>query len=281
VTFPLQLNEYRSLPAPSFPAPAMSRGELRLAVLFYFPLLVFGCALLRARAARRPAGTALLALLGLAFFRQALNRADEIHLVPATLVACILAPALLYELARGGRRVAAVAAATAALLAGADAYLVGPLQGLVRISAAGGPATPRYDLERARGISRIAEQEQAIRYVREHTTGADRIFVGNSRHDRLVMNDISFYFLAGRHAATRYHDLCPGVATTLPVQREIVSDLERHGVEYVVLSNAWHDYVEPNASGRSSGVTFLDDYIRSRFRPVAQFGRYLVARRAT
>jgi len=43
-----------------------------------------------------------------------------------------------------------------------------------------------------------------------------------------------------------------------------------------------HDFgssEEPNRSSESSGVTLLDDYLKSQFQPVARFGPYVVLRR--
>lgn len=280
VAFPaVVINKYRMLPFPPLPAPGMPRADLRTSVLFYVPVLVFACALIRSLAKRGEPGPALLALLGFGFFRQAFNRADEVHMLSATLVAGVLTPVLLFALARSGRsRVAGVAAVVIAVAAG-DAYLLGPAQGLATIAGQDSPSYRHYTLERGRGIQSLPDQEMAIRYIQARTSKTDSIFVGSSRHDQLIVNDILFYFLADRRCATRYHDLCPGVATTLPVQQEIVSDLESRRVEFVVICVRWHNIVEPNESGRSSGVTLLDEYIQRHFRPVANFGYYIVGQR--
>jgi hypothetical protein len=45
-----------------------------------------------------------------------------------------------------------------------------------------------------------------------------------------------------------------------------------------VIWRSWESR-EPNASSVSSGVTFLDDYIRARYAPEAGFGAYQVWRR--
>ena len=56
-------------------------------------------------------------------------------------------------------------------------------------------------------------------------------------------------------------------------------DLERARPELLI---RWRDprtAPEDNASGESSGVTLLDDYLRATFRPVARFGTYEVHER--
>jgi hypothetical protein len=113
------------------------------------------------------------------------------------------------------------------------------------------------------------------KYARETPPGA-RIFVWTTRHDKAVGSDIAFRFLADCHSATRYHEPVAGSSTTDAVQRELVADQERYSVRLVVLSAAF-DYVEePNLSRLSSGVTRLDNYIRTRFRQRPQLGVYSV-----
>jgi hypothetical protein len=66
----------------------------------------------------------------------------------------------------------------------------------------------------------------------------------------------------------------PGVVTTAAVQREIVRDLERARPAVLV---RWRDprtAPEDNGSGRSSGVTLLDDYLRARYRRISRYGVY-------
>jgi hypothetical protein len=111
------------------------------------------------------------------------------------------------------------------------------------------------------------------------TRPGEPIFVGNSRHDQIFINDALFYFLANRPSATRYHELHPGVATELDRQREIVGELQRHDVKVVVLRTEVHPPEPSNASSRSSGVHVLDQFIRREFRPAGSFAEYEIWRR--
>ena len=119
-----------------------------------------------------------------------------------------------------------------------------------------------------------AVMQAAIRYVEGIVPPADRIFVGNAQHDNLVLNDVMFYFLAGRRSGTRYHELVPGVATTAEVQTRIVQDLETHRVRYVVL-RADPGYA-PSSEG---GAEVLDRFIRAKFVTLEVFGNYSVWRK--
>ena len=142
-----------------------------------------------------------LTLLGIFYLRQGMNRADAIHLLPATLIVAILAPALLFEAARSWRRRASLPLIAVVAAVAVDAYVVGPVGDLMLLMRPI-PEERRYSLPRGLGIEGLAEEQAAIRYVREHTKEGERIFVGDSRHVQVTMNDIVFYFLAERPCAT-------------------------------------------------------------------------------
>lgn len=118
----------------------------------------------------------------------------------------------------------------------------------------------------------------AIRYIEQVTTPADTIFVGNGRHDKLFINDTAFYFLAGRVPATKWYQFDPGLQTTAQLQREMVAELTRRCPPFIVLESQWDKMEEANASAVSSGVTILDDYLRTHFTPAARFGTIRILR---
>jgi hypothetical protein len=60
------------------------------------------------------------------------------------------------------------------------------------------------------------------------------------------------------------------------VQRAIVDELQRGRVPYVVLWVGYDDYLEPNESASSSGVTLLDSFLAARYQAVRAFGSYRV-----
>jgi hypothetical protein len=135
------------------------------------------------------------------------------------------------------------------------------------------------EIERAEGISITKDESttglaDAVRYVRDRVAPQELIFVGNSRHDRLVCNATMFYFLSARKSATRYSELDPGIATTGAVQSEIVNELTTHRVRYIVIWTASQS-IEPNLSSRSDS-TILDEFIRANYKQVAELGFYSV-----
>ena len=137
-------------------------------------------------------------------------------------------------------------------------------------------------IERGRGIKLRQEEaeplQQALYYVKNITAPDERIFVGTTRHDRLWSSDPMFYFLADRHNATRYNDLCPGLATTEPVQKEIIKDLLTNRVRCIVLTSAFEDVERTNESNKSSGILLLDNFIKEHYSNVANFGVYSIMR---
>jgi hypothetical protein len=94
------------------------------------------------------------------------------------------------------------------------------------------------------------------------------------------VGDTLLYILLDRSNPTRYDVVQPGVVTTAKVQREMRADLERTRTRLIV---RWEAPVaratEDNGSGRSSGVTLLDEYIASHYARVGQYGDYLLLER--
>jgi hypothetical protein len=256
------------------------RGGLR----FYFPLaaLVVATSVLvaAARAASRGSAAdearqvAFVCVIGASLLPYAWVRSDIAHIVPAWFPALLLFAWLIHRLPERGRlRAAGVALAAAWSLVFVWGGLVAKAEALRE--AIGGSAGVALDPPRGAHIVAGPEagpMQAAIRYVRAAVPPDEPIFVGNARHDSLVLNDVMFYFLAERRSATKYHELVPGVATTAAIQTRIVQDLERRRVRYVVL-RADPGYV-PGA-----GADVLDRFIRERFVPLESFGAYGVWRR--
>jgi hypothetical protein len=69
--------------------------------------------------------------------------------------------------------------------------------------------------------------------------------------------------------------LDPGVVTTEKVQDEIINDLRKNNVEYIVLRQM-PLLNEPNKSSVSSGIHLLDNYIRQNYAVAVQYGPYYI-----
>jgi Dolichyl-phosphate-mannose-protein mannosyltransferase len=133
-------------------------------------------------------------------------------------------------------------------------------------------------INRATGISMRRDTDglvEAVHYIQQKAPAGEPIYVGNTRHDEIFLNNALFYFLSGRRSATRFSELHPGIATTYKVQSEIIEEIKRQKVTYVVLWKAPRSS-EPNRSSESSGVTILDDFIKANYEPIAGFGDYLI-----
>jgi hypothetical protein len=128
-------------------------------------------------------------------------------------------------------------------------------------------------LPRARCVNLNPDELRAVQLVQERTSPGDPLFVGTTRHDKVLYNEALFYFLAERPVATRYHEYSPLVTDTLSVQREMVRDLERAQPPWVVLVDI-PESTEDNASSHSSGVVVLDEWIREHYVPDTTVGDY-------
>jgi hypothetical protein len=122
--------------------------------------------------------------------------------------------------------------------------------------------------------------ERAVHWVQSHTKPGEPIYVAPKRADLVTAGAPLLYVLADRPNPTRYDIAAPGVVTSQSVQEEIVGDLDRFGVRAVIRwvapESAAH---EPNRAGESSRVTFLDDYLRRRYRQAARYGDYVLLER--
>jgi hypothetical protein len=282
-TFPMAIySRFRGLP---YPLP-----YLAYVGPFYFPFVVFlfagfcvGIAA-RERNTENPARMSTVITLiafGLLGFNQARIRAHMSHTTAFLLPAIILLVWLIQISPRAITQVRLRMALKLTSWAMLLMILIQPLRYRIAFLKDGALATPPVNpgLERAGSAIVPPDMSHTVRYILDHTAADERIFVGESAHDRLIVNEPMIYFLAARRSATRYHDLHPGVATTAPIQQEIVDDLEKFNVRLLVLSSRFADIREPNQSAVSSGTKLLDNYIASRYRQITEFGPYMIWRR--
>jgi hypothetical protein len=216
---------------------------------------------------------------GLGLVVKATSRYHELHALPTTICAVILATALAYWLPRRLWRSVPFRVAVAGLLL---VFVAGPYLAHFAMLTFRGVTLPLScysSLPRAGCVSVGRDQERVAEYLRLHTAPGEPVFVGNARHDLIFANDLMLNFLADRPSPTRFTELHPGLATTLPVQQAIVEELAAKEVRWVVTFKMVESR-EPNASAVSSGVTYLDEAIRAHYRPEIAFGNYQVWRKS-
>ena len=135
---------------------------------------------------------------------------------------------------------------------------------------------------RSRGWSTVypnRDQLEALRYLRARTSSSDPIFVGVQDHSRIFWNDLLVYWLAGRPIGVRTFQLETRVATEPLVQREIIEDLEKNRVRWVVLNCAPQVGDDTFKARAYRGSTMLDEYIANHFQQRGRFGVYAVLSR--
>lgn len=218
----------------------------------------------------------MVALFGVFGFNQARVRSDTIHTVHFFLCAVVLLPVLLRGFPAAAQVPSAIVASVGTVLA--VAAIVNPIASYIGVIESQPAAEREQRMTLPIGLPgrSFAQQTMAVATLQSLTAPDERIYVGLARHDRVFANDAMFYFLAQRPSATRYHELHPGVTNTLPVQQEMVADLERHQVRYVVLTDMFEGANEPNDSARSTGVTLLDEYLAERYRTANVIGPYRI-----
>jgi hypothetical protein len=276
--FPINLSAFRS-----------AYWDILWWLRFYLPLAVYGIALyywvgslLRGCMTITIwyVGQTAVTIFGLLLFAQALSRYDYIHVLPTLIISFLVITSLGDHFVPNIRNRVIKSVFLVLLVPIITVYLVSPIYSLWSFMKNYPPFECYSYLKRASCVYVGRDEEQAVEYIKTHTKKGEPIFVGNRRHDLIFINDIGFYFLANRPSATSYQHLHPGVATTLPVQKVIANDIESKNVTWIVLVNVGKPN-EPNASNVSSGVYYLDDYIRSRYAPVVEFGSYQILKRVT
>ena len=220
----------------------------------------------------------LLALTGtgLGLVVKATSRYQELHALPMAIMALIIATALAYRIPSRLWRTVPFSLGFAGLLwlFTLNPYVLHFTEMFSDTSQF--EATGCYSrLERAGCVATAEDQSLAVEYIQSRTQPGDYVFVGNHRHDVSFVSDMLFGFLADRPSPTRYTELHPGLTTTLPSQEAMAQDLTAKDVQWVVTFAGWESH-EPNASSVSSGVTYLDDFIREQFLSVAAIGNYRI-----
>jgi hypothetical protein len=217
-----------------------------------------------------------LAITGAGLVVKATSRFHDLHALPAAFLAVVTATALFSRIAaRLWRSLPFIVVFSLFLLSAVlDPYVLHFTELFEQVSQF------RWDgcystVERAGCVPLVPDQQAAVAYVRANTRPDEYLFVANFRHDRIIINDVSFYFLAARRSPTAYTELHPGLATTRAVQQAIIADLIEKDVRWVVVSQGYIAE-EPNASSLSSGVTDLDEFIRAHYRPVMTNSYYHV-----
>ncbi len=265
-------SEIRGLP---WPRPWVGPGDAEMAPSLgsiYGPFIVSGLALVRAWTTTRRRDHLAAALLPFALGANALVRPDHAHVYGASLASF----AALGVLADAGWRWLAPVLALTLPLARLEVWESARLyRHVLSPKAVFATRVPRQGLLDKGGIDN--RRARTLDWIAERANGS-RIFVALPRHDRIWINDVSFYFDAGLLPATRHHELYALVATTDPVQEEIVGNLERWKPPYVVVATV-AAALEPNASSRVFPVHVLDDYLARHYALDMEDGRYEVLRR--
>jgi hypothetical protein len=133
------------------------------------------------------------------------------------------------------------------------------------------------DFGPASGIAKFSpDYSRAANYLAAHTRPDERIFAALDRHDKIFVNPVGLYFAAGRLPGTHWQQFDPGLQTRADIQGEIIGDLKRNRVRWVVRDASFDDVNEPNGSAKSSGITLLDRYLDANYRLVASSGKVAI-----
>jgi hypothetical protein len=249
---------------------------------FLLALLAF----VRCRRELAPERRALLALalLAMPLFFAAAHVQQNTHLTSLALCAFLAGSAAWPVLGRSLRRVALVLLA----LWIPGLWLRPVMEALQPLRVWSGWA--RLDLPVARGVFVSPSEERrygtVAAFVEANVPPGEPIHAGVVRNDAVVVSDARFYYLVDRPAATRYHELHPGVTDTESVQREMIADLEAERVRCLVLwwfggresGDADERIVERRRATGIAGIgsPLLDAYVAERYARVLDVDEYSI-----
>jgi hypothetical protein len=316
VKYPLtEFSAYQSLPFPLHYDGPLNTGSIggflsdsaENLLLFYLPLvLVVGLAVgllgLARTWSRDSAWRLAVGVFGIGMAHYLITRPDVFHTAPLAVVAAVLVGWAVSGRAAPSGGVAPAGRSAPSGGAGATPRTIaarsGPVLALLGVAVLAyaivegadrrwlelrGDYVPLHlpvaDGVRVRNGDR-ADIQRAVAALQARVPTGSPTYVATLRSDLVTSGYPLLYVLADRPNATRYDIEAPGVVTSLPVQREIVADLERARPAAVVRDIAAITAArEPNKAGRSSGVRFLDHYLSTAYRPVARYGRFVVLAR--
>ncbi len=285
------LNVYpkvRSLPFPGLVELKSNPGEIGV----YFPLIVlavtawecFASKIWRQQSPqdlRQLPLIVMMAILSFVLYYKGMVRVSTVHMLMSIIPATILIGVVMDRVATrlGWKRaipLMIVITLAPALVAMSQIrkYVGQPdnaLAGWVLLTPA--PANACAAIDGAAFVNLGEDFRAAGRFIKRHTKQGEKIVVAAGRHDKIFANAIAFYFEADRLPGTRWHQFDPGLQNLGEVQQQIIDDLKRNRVNWIVRDSTFDSVLEPNDSAKSSGVRLLDQYLTSNYRPVARAGK--------
>jgi hypothetical protein len=260
---------------------------------FLFLLGLVGLGMATVRQNRVQVGAASVLSMAFLLHYSAAHIQINTHVITMSAYGGLLGLVLLDQLPRPEPRrlhVFQAVALSAFLLVWFSALMAKPVAMAVRKRSTASPEwnqqTASLDLPKVSGFrvspQRLVHLTGLKEFIEENVPADEHLYIGLTRHDVIIINDVFLYFLLDRPSATRYQELHPAIADTERIQEEIVRDLREKKVKYIVLSRRFSDAELEWAKTHfllflpNVGSTVLDDHISSEYEQLRNFGPYQV-----
>jgi hypothetical protein len=148
------------------------------------------------------------------------------------------------------------------------------------------PSLVTVNLPRIAGFKVMPEEAASlsavVNFVDQHVARDQAIYVGLTRHDIMLTNDMEIYFALNRPIAVRYHEMHPAIADTTNAQQEMIVGLERSQPPLIITKGIFGDDVldQVKANYQSKlpdiGAKALDNYIHEHYLFTNDFSPYYV-----
>lgn len=291
IYFPVSVfPEYRSI---AKPIPIISvygetiAGKIQsfwFSIVFYLPFIVYFfsvIAIIWNRKAKNQnlennleTTNILLIIIGLLLYNQAIIRADFEHLFPTLTISFLLLPLLFSSFSKNKLKsiiltiiiiFIAIVPFTKKIFLFADSHDETKYISL-----------KENNLKNIKIPIDIALDYQAIMdFLEENSGEGERLFICNSRHDKIFLNDLMLYFALDRQPAVKYYELHPGLATAEIVQNEIIKELDKKSTYFIIIRKVDESELE-KVSSETEGSTALDSYIKNHYKIAKELGHYLI-----
>ena len=278
------------LDAPWWRFPALNANHQLFLWFFVVIVVAFGVVaatlVLTRRHGATPRSTALLlgGLMGLGMLPQALQRPDSTHMAWGSCVSLALLPALVFEMIGVVRpRLAPLRRdAVAALVLAATLFVVCPfftyryylLYSRIAVgNKPGGFEVARDGRSFYLGNEPLQRASQAaMDELDRSSTPGQRLLVGPADLSRTIYSDVVFYFMFPELVpATYYIEMDPGLADQ--PGSSLADDVA--SADWVLLTNFWTGWYEPNASSEFGSVQ-PNQIVADRFCLVGNYENALV-----
>lgn len=253
-------------------------------IVFYLPFIIYAFSVIATFSNRKAKNISsennlettniLLIIIGLLLYNQAIIRADFEHLFPTLTISFLLFPLLFSSFSK-------IKPKSIILTLIIIFIAIIPFIKKIYLFAESHDETKYISLSHNNLKHIIIQQDLALDYqeiidfLEENSGDGEKLFICNSRNDKIFINDLMLYFVLNRQPAVKYYELHPGLVTTKIVQNEIIKELDKKTTCFIIIRKEDEAELE-KVNSEKEGSTVLDLYIKDHYKIAKELRHYLI-----